>query len=577
MPVTYAEPKFDPKDHGFHFNNTFTNVVLPEEVVLRVTGLHGLPVPDFTGGNPIRTSGRCGGMTYAVLDFFLSKRFSTETDETHRNYRDYLPPDGDTLGDYILQRQFDSFHDVADEFVLNWFRGEGINPLGTLPDFAAMCRPSGSSHIRYRHVIKDLQQCVPVALLSERGLIGHQVLGFGYYEGASPNDFRLHIYDPNYKHQELVLLFNSADNSWERHGYQRGSVGVVKGDTFHAWVPAQGYEFKEPDIYGRRRRDRSGEDLRAWSPPRKQDLRLFTFRKANFDGNPNLASCDFTGVVATDANFSNTDLSGACLRGATLSRSHLVRAKLRRATFDLANISNARFDQSDLSDAKFRQVESEAAPRFALSTLNLTNFEGANVEESNFDGTVIAHSIFTNAKLARSSWANGVTINSSMFSGAKLDGSSWPNVTMNTCCFQPQANAAAASLNRADFSEAAIVDTNFASANLSETQFPSAALNNVDLSGCDLSDANFVNARLDSCKASGGRLAGAHWVGSALNNVDLFGSDLTGANFAKANLNGCDLRDCTLSGSNWAGATVHNCRFDPPTIHLWAQQGLIPT
>ena len=53
MPTT----TFDPAIHGFRFDNRFVNVVV------------SLPgVPKF------RTKGRCGGLTYAALDYFTLLR-----------------------------------------------------------------------------------------------------------------------------------------------------------------------------------------------------------------------------------------------------------------------------------------------------------------------------------------------------------------------------------------------------------------------------------------------------------------------------------------------------------------------
>src|SRR5437588_750153 len=86
MPMT----TFDPQRDGFHFANTFTNYV--------ADGL-------------VTTGGRCGGMTYTMLDCYFERpgHIPRTTD---------LPPDGSPLSTYIMNRQMDSLRDQLPMFGL---------------------------------------------------------------------------------------------------------------------------------------------------------------------------------------------------------------------------------------------------------------------------------------------------------------------------------------------------------------------------------------------------------------------------------------------------------------------------
>ena len=94
MPTT----AFDPTVHGFGFDDRFVNVVAL------------LP-----GGLKLRTKGRCGGMTYAALDYFhLGRGAPTYVPSPPAR----VPPDRHPLANHLLRRQLESFaNDSALRFV----------------------------------------------------------------------------------------------------------------------------------------------------------------------------------------------------------------------------------------------------------------------------------------------------------------------------------------------------------------------------------------------------------------------------------------------------------------------------
>ena len=83
MPTT----AFDPTVHGFGFDDRFVNVVAL------------LP-----GGLKLRTKGRCGGMTYAALDYFhLGRGAPTYVPSPPAR----VPPDRHPLANHLLRRQLE--------------------------------------------------------------------------------------------------------------------------------------------------------------------------------------------------------------------------------------------------------------------------------------------------------------------------------------------------------------------------------------------------------------------------------------------------------------------------------------
>jgi len=79
---------FTSQQHNFHFANTFVN-----------------QVATLPGGLRIETYGRCGGMAYAALDYYLAG-LPVPPDTT-------TPPDGNWLADYIYSRLLDCFFNTS--------------------------------------------------------------------------------------------------------------------------------------------------------------------------------------------------------------------------------------------------------------------------------------------------------------------------------------------------------------------------------------------------------------------------------------------------------------------------------
>jgi hypothetical protein len=99
---------FDPAVHGFHFDNRFTNVA-----------------GTLPGGLKISTRGRCGGMTYAALDYHHLGRAAPAFVPTAPAR---VPPDGHPLSEYLLRRQLDSMANQSALRFVTWtlFPDDGL-------------------------------------------------------------------------------------------------------------------------------------------------------------------------------------------------------------------------------------------------------------------------------------------------------------------------------------------------------------------------------------------------------------------------------------------------------------------
>jgi hypothetical protein len=182
---------FDPRRHGFHFDNHFENK-------------YELP---FVVGKTITTYGRCGGMAYAALDFYLANEPMPPDVEA--------PADDTPLARYILRRLVDSW----------------VNPSATR--FVTWSTKNDETlHALTGHEIDvitasiDGGQPVPLGLIAAASISGishnHQVLAFGYQRRTN-GDIEIAVYDNN-SHDETVTFTWSPDR-----------VGVAASNMDRPW------------------------------------------------------------------------------------------------------------------------------------------------------------------------------------------------------------------------------------------------------------------------------------------------------------------------------------------------------
>jgi hypothetical protein len=219
MATIKVVPGFAPSTNGFHFANSFPSVPL---LTLNVLG-QNIPIGDAANG-------LCGGMVFAVRDFFESK-ISIWPDTT--------APSSGTLYDYIVIRLFDSFNlplpvpPPPPPFLTP------VPPFGpgpatymwlmdpALPDHETaasntLLAPHGRAWIMVNQEWPKIQADIDNGVLSPMGLLeiksadptmmgkNHQVLAYGYkLEGT---DLDIHVYDPNHPDDNTVKLSLSIAN-----------------------------------------------------------------------------------------------------------------------------------------------------------------------------------------------------------------------------------------------------------------------------------------------------------------------------------------------------------------------------
>ena len=181
---------FDPVIHGFRFDNRFVNVVV---------SLPGVP--------KLRTKGRCGGLTYAALDYYSLHRAAPAFAPTPPAR---VPPDGHPLADYLLRRQLDSFHNDSALRFLTWT----VFPDESLAFAKGVRRWTAEEIPRLKAAIDN---GTPVAIglvgarsMSDVGRRNHQAVAFGYTPVAGGIDVLL--YDPNSHGVTAVLHWRKGES-----------------------------------------------------------------------------------------------------------------------------------------------------------------------------------------------------------------------------------------------------------------------------------------------------------------------------------------------------------------------------
>jgi hypothetical protein len=179
---------FNPQQHGFHFRNAFVNRIAT--------------IPEF---GTVTTLGRCGGMAYAALDYYLAN--VPIPAYTGANYApDGVPPDGNWLADYIYVRLMNSF-----------FTPSALNfPAWTVHSDHQTWFYKGvtlwTKEDEFPKLRDRLDGGTPVVLglvgadnLADIGLKNHQAVAYGYdfYPGAGI--MNVYIYDNNHPDQEVIL------------------------------------------------------------------------------------------------------------------------------------------------------------------------------------------------------------------------------------------------------------------------------------------------------------------------------------------------------------------------------------
>ncbi|MBO3088058.1 hypothetical protein [Cellulomonas dongxiuzhuiae] len=199
----------DPARAAYAFANRFVNVLVT------------LP-----NGTPLRTAGRCGGMSYSVLDHVTSGR-DVPTWPAGLFAPGRVPPDGHLVADHLRARQLDSFRSVSALRFVTW---------SALPD--RDLGPLAGVRTRTRRelpgILRVLAEGRPVVLgmVVARHLLragdNHQVVATGVSRGATGPV--LTLLDPNSPGREVSLVETPE-------GWHASNGRLWRGFFRHAYAP----------------------------------------------------------------------------------------------------------------------------------------------------------------------------------------------------------------------------------------------------------------------------------------------------------------------------------------------------
>ena len=161
-------------------------------------------------------AGLCGGMVYAVMDYYAQHMLPPGQKESPSS-RD------DVLFQYIRDRLWDSF-DVEGQGHRFLGYSSPHYPNGDEGVLQAVGLTRGRSWVTYRDAFSQIQLDIDAGKLSPIGLIhtdeldigkNHQVLAYAYEK--SGQDVTLFIYDPNHEGMDVTFAFNITATDGEVH------------------------------------------------------------------------------------------------------------------------------------------------------------------------------------------------------------------------------------------------------------------------------------------------------------------------------------------------------------------------
>ncbi|WP_421735115.1 MIR domain-containing protein [Cellulomonas sp.] len=187
---------FDPATHGFAFPNAFVNEVLT------------LP-----NGAKITTAGRCGGMAYASLDYFLAGQpvpaWRADLWAPSR-----VPPDGHWLAQLFTQRLRDSFFTGSAAKFVTWSMHsddetwvfKGVTRWTKEEELPRLMRSIDAG----RPVVLGLVVARTLAAIGEN----HQVIAYGYEQDRASGRTTLQVYDNNSVGKVVTLTSDRDQPDW---------------------------------------------------------------------------------------------------------------------------------------------------------------------------------------------------------------------------------------------------------------------------------------------------------------------------------------------------------------------------
>lgn len=199
----------DPARAAYAFANRFVNVLVT------------LP-----NGTAVRTAGRCGGMSYSVLDHVTSGR-DVPTWPAGLFAPGRVPPDGHLVADHLRARQLDSFRSVSALRFVTW-SALPDRDLGPLAGVRTRTRRELPGILRTLAEGRPVVLGMVVARHPLRSGDNHQVVATGVSRGATGPV--LTLIDPNSPGRELSLVETPE-------GWRASNGRLWRGFFRHAYAP----------------------------------------------------------------------------------------------------------------------------------------------------------------------------------------------------------------------------------------------------------------------------------------------------------------------------------------------------
>lgn len=210
-----------------------------------------------------------------------------------------------------------------------------------------------------------------------------------------------------------------------------------------------------------------------------------------------------------DRHLEAAQLSGADLRGVSLTG----------ADMRAADLSSARLDGARLSDAQLQGAN-----------LSYVRLSGADLDLAQLQGAQLIYADLRSADLG----------------GARLQGD----------------DLRFAQLQGAKLRDTRLTGADIGFAQLQDADLSGAQLQGGDFRGGQLQGADLSNAQLQGANLRFAQLQGADLIGARLPGADLIDAQLQGANLGAAELQGADLSGAQLQGANLGSAEMADSTLD---------------
>jgi hypothetical protein len=222
--ATNRVSEFKPSTHGFHFANDFPQAPV---LTIRFPRLGSIGIGNAAGG-------LCGGMVFAVRDFFEADQPPPESAQ--------VPNPGTRLFEFLARRLMDSFNLPGG--VLKYYRWMTC-PDGNHRSVQGLAwRTIHQEWPRIRALIDQGHPC-PLGLVTVQSLAplrlgeNHQVLAYGYDLDEKKQHLTIQVYDPNHPRQDDLTLSLAIDQPTQATPIVFSTGMPVRGFFRTSYAPAE--------------------------------------------------------------------------------------------------------------------------------------------------------------------------------------------------------------------------------------------------------------------------------------------------------------------------------------------------